>query len=179
MTRATSLPTMKEMVRYFEADLRNAAREYQQIATVNGQERVSTWTEACTRWRKCTKVSLRALWSEITSPLHLHVTAYGVQGCGQGRKHTESPERYYGPATTCMTTTLNSIGPRCSARYLITVQYILQYDLSHILNISPLYACTCLHRDRKMAAILIIYQHLTSGMRILMREALFVHIMYP
>ena len=142
MSRATGLPTMKESVRCFEADLRNAAREYQQIATVYCQERVSTWTEACTRWRKCTKVSLRALWSEITSPLHLHVTAYGVQGCGQGRKHTESPERYVGPATTCMTTTLNSIGSRCSARYLITVQYILQYDLSHILNFPP---SICIH----------------------------------
>ena len=48
MSRATGLPTMKESVRYFEADLSNAAREYQQIATMNCQERASTWTEAPT-----------------------------------------------------------------------------------------------------------------------------------
>ena len=47
----------------------------------------STWTEACVRCRKCTKVSMSALWRNSTSPPpppppppHLHVKAWCPRG---------------------------------------------------------------------------------------------------
>ena len=63
----------------------------------------STWTEACVRCRKCTKVSMSALWRNSTSPPFICMLKRGVlegPDSGQGRRHTESPGRYLGPATT-------------------------------------------------------------------------------
>ena len=57
-----------------------------EVTSVNGQERDQHQLQIQNDWwRKCTKVSLRALWLEITSSPHL-MSIYGIQegpDCGQ------------------------------------------------------------------------------------------------
>ena len=79
----------------------NSATEYQQVVTVNGLERAQRQLQL--GQKKHAHGEGSALNGVIQHHPHIRMLKRGVQegpDCGQGRRHTESPERYLGPATT-------------------------------------------------------------------------------